>query len=98
MKAPFRKGKYDGDSSRPPPNSRQREVGVDETFPSLLSEPDQMELVAKGEHMAERMLTLREVSDYLNVNPATVRTAGEIRPVTRYQGWTGYALRSARRR
>ena len=32
-----------------------------------------MELLAKGEHMAERMLTLREVSDYLHVNPATVR-------------------------
>jgi excisionase family DNA binding protein len=32
-----------------------------------------MELLAKGQHMAERMLTLREVSDYLNVNPATVR-------------------------
>ena len=43
-----------------------------------------MELVAKGEHMAERMLTLREVSDYLNVNPATVRRlvkSGQIRAI-----------------
>lgn len=43
-----------------------------------------MELVAKGEHMAERMLTLREVSDYLNVNPATVRRlvrSGQLRAI-----------------
>jgi len=43
-----------------------------------------MELVAKGEHMAERMLTLREVSAYLNVNPATVRRlvrSGQIRAI-----------------
>ena len=43
-----------------------------------------MELVAKGEHMAERMLTLREVSDYLNVNPATVRRlvrTGQLRAI-----------------
>ncbi len=34
--------------------------------------------------MAERMLTLREVSDYLNVNPATVRRlvrAGQLRAI-----------------
>jgi excisionase family DNA binding protein len=43
-----------------------------------------MELLAKGQHMAERMLTLREVSDYLNVNPATVRRlvrSGQIRAI-----------------
>jgi excisionase family DNA binding protein len=43
-----------------------------------------MELLAKGEHMAERMLTLREVSDYLNVNPATVRRlvrTGQLRAI-----------------
>jgi len=43
-----------------------------------------MELVAKGEHMAERMLTLREVSAYLNVNPATVRrlvSSGQLRAI-----------------
>jgi excisionase family DNA binding protein len=43
-----------------------------------------MELVAKGEHMAERMLTLREVSAYLNVNPATVRRlvrTGQLRAI-----------------
>jgi excisionase family DNA binding protein len=43
-----------------------------------------MELVAKGEHMAERMLTLREVSAYLNVNPATVRRlvrSGQLRAI-----------------
>ena len=43
-----------------------------------------MELLAKGEHMAERMLTLREVSDYLNVNPATVRRlvrSGQLRAI-----------------
>jgi len=43
-----------------------------------------MELLAKGQHMAERMLTLREVSDYLNVNPATVRRlvrAGQLRAI-----------------
>ncbi len=43
-----------------------------------------MELVAKGEHMAERMLTLREVSSYLNVNPATVRRlvrSGQLRAI-----------------
>ena len=43
-----------------------------------------MELVAKGEHMAERMLTLREVSAYLNVNPATVRRlvrSGQLRSI-----------------
>ena len=46
--------------------------------------PDQMELLAKGQHMAERMLTLREVSDYLNVNPATVRRlvrTGQLRAI-----------------
>ncbi len=32
-----------------------------------------MESLAKGEYMPARMLTLREVSDYLHVNPATVR-------------------------
>jgi excisionase family DNA binding protein len=45
---------------------------------------DQMELVAKGAHMAERMLTLREVSAYLNVNPATVRRlvrSGQLRAI-----------------
>ena len=34
--------------------------------------------------MAERMLTLREVSDYLNVNPATVRRlvrSGQLRAI-----------------
>ena len=43
-----------------------------------------MELVAKGEHMAERMLTLREVSAYLNVNPSTVRRlvrSGQLRAI-----------------
>ena len=43
-----------------------------------------MELVAKGEHMPERMLTLREVSAYLNVNPATVRRlvrTGQLRAI-----------------
>ncbi len=43
-----------------------------------------MELLAKGQHMAERMLTLREVSDYLNVNPATVRRlvrSGQLRAI-----------------
>ena len=43
-----------------------------------------MELLAKGQHMAERMLTLREVSDYLNVNPATVRRlvrTGQLRAI-----------------
>ena len=43
-----------------------------------------MELLAKGEHMAERMLTLREVSAYLNVNPATVRRlvrTGQLRAI-----------------
>jgi excisionase family DNA binding protein len=43
-----------------------------------------MELLAKGEHMAERMLTLREVSAYLNVNPATVRRlvrSGQLRAI-----------------
>jgi excisionase family DNA binding protein len=43
-----------------------------------------MELLAKGEHVAERMLTLREVSDYLNVNPATVRRlvrTGQLRAI-----------------
>ena len=43
-----------------------------------------MELLAKGQHMAERMLTLREVSDYLNVNPATVRrlvSSGQLRAI-----------------
>ena len=43
-----------------------------------------MELLAKGEHMAERMLTLREVSAYLNVNPATVRrlvSSGQLRAI-----------------
>jgi excisionase family DNA binding protein len=43
-----------------------------------------MELLAKGEHMPERMLTLREVSDYLNVNPATVRRlvrTGQLRAI-----------------
>ena len=56
----------------------------DETFESRPSAPDQMELVAKGEHMAERMLTLREVSEYLNVNPATVRRlvrSGQLRAI-----------------
>jgi excisionase family DNA binding protein len=43
-----------------------------------------MELLAKGQHVAERMLTLREVSDYLNVNPATVRRlvrSGQLRAI-----------------
>jgi excisionase family DNA binding protein len=43
-----------------------------------------MELLAKGQHMAERMLTLREVSEYLNVNPATVRRlvkSGQLRAI-----------------
>jgi excisionase family DNA binding protein len=43
-----------------------------------------MELLAKGQHMAELMLTLREVSDYLNVNPATVRRlvrSGQLRAI-----------------
>src|ERR1700688_338353 len=58
--------------------------GFGETFASLPSDPGQMELLAKGQHMAERMLTLREVSDYLNVNPATVRRlvrTGQIRAI-----------------
>jgi excisionase family DNA binding protein len=49
-----------------------------------LSAADQMELLAKGEHIAERMLTLREVSAYLNVNPATVRrlvSSGQLRAI-----------------
>ena len=43
-----------------------------------------MELLAKGEHIAERMLTLREVSAYLNVNPTTVRrlvSSGQLRAI-----------------
>jgi excisionase family DNA binding protein len=43
-----------------------------------------MELLAKGKHIAERMLTLREVSEYLNVNPATVRRlvrSGQLRAI-----------------
>jgi excisionase family DNA binding protein len=43
-----------------------------------------MELLAKGEHIAEKMLTLREVSAYLNVNPATVRRlvrSGQLRAI-----------------
>ena len=58
--------------------------GFGETFASLPSDPGQMELLAKGQHMAERMLTLREVSDYLNVNPATVRRlvrTGQLRAI-----------------
>ena len=35
--------------------------------------PGRMESLSRGEHMPARMLTLREVSDYLHVNPATVR-------------------------
>jgi excisionase family DNA binding protein len=40
---------------------------------SLPMNPSQMESLGRGEHMPSRMLTLREVSDYLHVNPATVR-------------------------
>jgi excisionase family DNA binding protein len=49
-----------------------------------LSGSGQMELLAKGEHIAEKMLTLREVSAYLNVNPATVRRlvrSGKLRAI-----------------
>ena len=35
--------------------------------------PGRMESLSRGERMPARMLTLREVSDYLHVNPATVR-------------------------
>jgi len=40
---------------------------------SLPMNPSQIESLSRGEHMPARMLTLREVSDYLHVNPATVR-------------------------
>ena len=40
---------------------------------SLPMSSGQMESLGRDEHMPARMLTLREVSDYLHVNPATVR-------------------------
>ena len=49
--------------------------------------PGRMESLARGERgerMPARMLTLREVSDYLNVNPATVRRlvrTGQLRAI-----------------
>src|SRR6202158_1435466 len=50
---------------------RKSEGARDET--SLPMNPSQIESLDRGEHMPARMLTLREVSDYLHVNPATVR-------------------------
>jgi excisionase family DNA binding protein len=40
---------------------------------SLPMNSGQMESLGRDEYMPARMLTLREVSDYLHVNPATVR-------------------------
>ena len=52
-------------------NGRKSEGARNET--SLPMNPRQMESLGRDEHMPARMLTLREVSDYLHVNPATVR-------------------------
>ena len=60
------------------------QFALNAAFKSQPMDRDQMELVAKGEHMAERMLTLREVSAHLNVNPATVRRlvkSGQLRAI-----------------
>ena len=54
-----------------PANGRKSEGARNET--SLPMNPGQMESLGRDEHMPARMLTLREVSDYLHVNPATVR-------------------------
>jgi excisionase family DNA binding protein len=54
-----------------PQMGRKSEDARNET--SLPMNPGQMESLSRGEHMPARMLTLREVSDYLHVNPATVR-------------------------
>jgi excisionase family DNA binding protein len=54
-----------------PANGRKSEGARDETSFSMSS--GQMESLGRDEHMPARMLTLREVSDYLHVNPATVR-------------------------
>ena len=81
MRTTFNQGKYDEFERL---NDRQREAIRGEILARLPADPDQMELLAKGEHMAERMLTLREVSAYLNVNPATVRRlvrTGQLRAI-----------------
>lgn len=60
------------------------QFALNAAFKSQPMDRDQMELVAKGKHMAERMLTLREVSAHLNVNPATVRRlvkSGQLRAI-----------------
>jgi excisionase family DNA binding protein len=54
-----------------PSNGRKGEGTPNEK--SLPMNSGQMESLGRDEHMPARMLTLREVSDYLHVNPATVR-------------------------
>jgi excisionase family DNA binding protein len=59
------------EGSMDPQMGRKSEGARHET--SLPMNPSQIESLNRGEHMPARMLTLREVSDYLHVNPATVR-------------------------
>ena len=68
------------------------QFALNAAFKSQPMDRDQMELVAKGEHMAERMLTLREVSAHLECESSHGSPAGEVGPVTRYQGWSRYEL------